>query len=137
MKTAKDYGRASQPPAASQPTLYQYRMRPSRNNAIGWTAWKDCSEWSVSGYEYPPKPCDWHYEVRRLYATPQPPAASQPSDTVDAARYRFLEGKAYECVVPHGNKVDGSRTAWITKLHAGSTFSDAIDRALAAVQGKK
>jgi hypothetical protein len=50
----------------------------------------------------------------------------------DAARWRFLESEAYECVVPHGNKVDGSRTAWITKLHAGKTFAEAIDAAITA-----
>lgn len=47
----------------------------------------------------------------------------------DAARYEFLRKEAYEAVIPHGNKLNGKRTAWITKLHAGETFDAAIDAA--------
>jgi hypothetical protein len=50
----------------------------------------------------------------------------------DAARYRLLRSEAYEAVIPHGGRLDGKRTAWITKLHPGDSFDAAIDAALAA-----
>lgn len=49
-----------------------------------------------------------------------------------AARYRLLRSEAYEAVIPHGGRLDGKRTAWITKLHPGDSFDAAIDAALAA-----
>lgn len=48
----------------------------------------------------------------------------------DSERYRFLRTEAYECVIPHGNKLAGKRSAWITKLHPGATFDAAIDAAM-------
>ncbi len=48
---------------------------------------------------------------------------------VDAERYRELRLGAYECVIPHGNTIDGKRTAWITKLYPGDSFDAAIDAA--------
>ena len=48
----------------------------------------------------------------------------------DAERYRWLRAEAYETVVPHGNRLNGQRTAWITKLHPGQTFDAAIDAAM-------
>ena len=54
---------------------------------------------------------------------------------VDADRYRWLRADAYECVVPHGNQVRGSRTGWITHIHPGSSFDSAIDAA--RTQGDK
>jgi hypothetical protein len=50
----------------------------------------------------------------------------------DAKRYRFLRAEAYKAVIPHGEKINGSRTAWITKLHPGANFDQAIDAAIAA-----
>lgn len=53
-------------------------------------------------------------------------------DKLDAERYRFLRAEAYEAVVPHGGTVDGKRTAWIVKLHAGATYDSAVDAARGA-----
>lgn len=47
----------------------------------------------------------------------------------DAERWRFLEREAYQCVVPHGVTVNGSRIGWITRIHPGQTFASAIDAA--------
>jgi hypothetical protein len=48
----------------------------------------------------------------------------------DAERYRFLRDEAYEAVIPHGGKLNGSRTAWIPKMHPGPSFDAAIDAAI-------
>ncbi len=53
------------------------------------------------------------------------------ADALDAARYSFLRAEAYECVIPHGAKINGRRCAWITKLHPGDSFDAAIDAAMA------
>ena len=51
----------------------------------------------------------------------------------DAERYRFLKSDAYECVLPFGQTIHGSRTGWITHIHPGATFDEAIDAARAAI----
>ena len=61
--------------------------------------------------------------------------AAQPSQPTDAERYQFLKAEAYEAVIPFGGKINGSRTAWITKFHVGSSFDEAIDAAIAASKG--
>lgn len=48
---------------------------------------------------------------------------------LDADRYQLLRAEAYEAVIPHGGKLGGSRTAWITKMHPGPSFDAAIDAA--------
>jgi hypothetical protein len=68
------------------------------------------------------------YPLAALTAAPEADALRE-----DAERYRFLAAEAYECVIPHGNKLAGKRTAWITKLHPGESFSKAIDAARAAL----
>ena len=58
------------------------------------------------------------------------PASELDALRADAARYRWLRNEAYECVVPHGNTVLGKRTGWITKIHPGISYDDAIDAAI-------
>ena len=52
----------------------------------------------------------------------------------DAARYHHLRCGAYETVIPHGNTLNGKRTAWIALMHTGETFEEAIDAAIAKEQ---
>lgn len=63
-------------------------------------------------------------------AQPVQPSSDLEALRADAARYRFLKVEAYEAVIPHGNTLNGRRTAWITKLHPGATFEAAIDAAI-------
>ena len=56
--------------------------------------------------------------------------AERDSLRQDAERYRWLRAEAYEAVVPHGNRLNGQRKAWITQLHPGPTFDAAIDAAM-------
>jgi hypothetical protein len=63
------------------------------------------------------------------------PDATQPvADAQDARRYRYLESIAYEAVIPHGGKLNGYRTAWITKFvpQPHATFAEAVDAAIDA-----
>jgi len=71
-----------------------------------------------------------------LTAPAAPSADKSGKDARDAARYRFLRDEAYEAVIPHGGNIDGSRTAWIPKMHPGATFDSAIDLAIASMEGK-
>ncbi len=51
----------------------------------------------------------------------------------DAARWRYLRGEFYEAVIPHGNKLNGHRTAWIPRfvpLVPGEGIDAAIDAAM-------
>ena len=60
-------------------------------------------------------------------------AAPESKDAADARRWRYLESRAYEAVVPHGQKINDSREAWATHLYAGRTFAEAVDAAVAAL----
>lgn len=53
----------------------------------------------------------------------------------DAERWRYLKGRAYTAVLPHGNRLNGSRVAWIIPFHTGASFEEAIDAARAAQAG--
>lgn len=68
--------------------------------------------------------------LRRHEVWLQEAQAERDSLRQDAERYRWLRAEAYEAVVPHGNRLNGQRTAWITKLHPGPTFDAAIDAAM-------
>lgn len=68
--------------------------------------------------------------LRRHEVWLQEAQAERDSLRQDAERYRWLRAEAYEAVVPHGNRLNGQRTAWITKLHPGQTFDAAIDAAM-------
>lgn len=56
----------------SEPVEYQMRMRPIWRGVTSWSAWEKCSRDSFNDYTKTPKLHDWEYEVRKLYATPQP-----------------------------------------------------------------
>lgn len=49
----------------------------------------------------------------------------------DGERWQFICQDAYETVVPHGVKIDGSRTAWIPHLLVGKSYEAAVDAAIA------
>jgi len=51
---------------------YQMRMRPIWLGDTSWSDWEKCSRDSFNDYIKTPKLHDWEYEVRELYATPQP-----------------------------------------------------------------
>jgi hypothetical protein len=53
-----------------EPVVYQYRTRPDW--IPEWNEWNTCSKDSADSYEKKPYLHDWHYEVRKLYTTPQP-----------------------------------------------------------------
>lgn len=54
----------------------------------------------------------------------------------DARRYLWLRQRMYEAVIPHGNTLNGRRTAWIGKFVplAGNGVDDAIDAAMLAAR---
>jgi len=57
----------------SEPVEYQYRMRPEwRISSNDWSAWEFCTKGIFEDYKKTPFLNSWHYEVRELYATPQP-----------------------------------------------------------------
>ena len=43
-----------------------------------------------------------------------------------AKRYAWLKREAYEVVIPHGETINGKRTAWCTKLYQGADFDAAM-----------
>ena len=55
-----------------EPALAQYRMAANWNEPRRWTDWDDCSPEAAADYERIKVLHDWEYQVRRLYAAPQP-----------------------------------------------------------------
>ena len=60
------------------------------------------------------------------------PPAQDTQDAKDAARFRYLNSRAYEAVIRNGEKLNGSRTAWATHLYAGPSYAEAIDADIGA-----
>ena len=58
--------------AGQEPALVQYRMAANWNEPRRWTDWDDCSPEAAADYERIKVLHDWEYQVRRLYAAPQP-----------------------------------------------------------------
>ncbi len=58
--------------AGQESTLVQYRMAANWNEPRRWTDWDDCSPEAAADYERIKVLHDWEYQVRRLYAAPQP-----------------------------------------------------------------
>jgi len=48
------------------------------------------------------------------------------------ALWEFLEKDAYQVVIPHGGILRGSRTGWITHIHVGKTFREAVQASISA-----
>ena len=87
MEVAFLAGKQSQP--QQEPVEYQYRTRPDW--IPEWNGWNTCSKESAEAYEKTPYLHDWHYEVRRLYTTPQAqPAQRKP--LTDEEINEFFQG---------------------------------------------
>lgn len=121
------YGDASQQSAYNLQDNEQYRMQMAGISAAALGYWKENDD-ILPNYDTLAL-----RDVAALYKK----YVSASTNEKDAERYRFLRNEAYEAVVPHGAKIDGKRTAWITKLHSGDSFDSAIDAALSATQEKK
>lgn len=71
--------------AGQEPTLVQYRMAANWNEPRRWTDWDDCSPEAAADYERIKVLHDWEYQVRRLYAAPQP-APDKDAEIADQSR---------------------------------------------------
>ena len=59
--------------ARGEPVLYQSRTRPIWVGASkNWTAWENCTKDQANDYKRVKVLHDWEYDVRELYAAPQP-----------------------------------------------------------------
>lgn len=71
----RELERAAPQASAGEAVLIQSRCRPTwRNEGEGWTLWEECTPAAAADYERTPILHDWQFEVRRLYAAPQPAA---------------------------------------------------------------
>lgn len=59
--------------SARVPTLWQMRLRIRGDERQGWSAWSECDAASAKAYLASTDE-QWEYEVRALYAAPQPSA---------------------------------------------------------------
>ncbi|MDK9365358.1 hypothetical protein [Lelliottia wanjuensis] len=79
---------------AGEPVMYQHRFRPSWRDSQPWTAWAECSA-GVYGdserYTATPDSAGYLYDVRKLYAAPQPAHVPQGGKAVQALTTEIME----------------------------------------------
>lgn len=79
---------------ADEPVMYQHRLRPSWRDSQPWTAWAECSA-GVYGdserYTATPDSAGYLYDVRKLYAAPQPAHVPQGGKAVQVLTTEIME----------------------------------------------
>jgi len=94
---------------------------------VAWERWEMCGEYD----HFMDIRCDGDYVKYDDAATTVTALQSEiEALRKDAERWRFICQDAYETVVPHGVKIDGSRTAWIPHLLVGNNYEAAVDAAI-------